>query len=87
MNGLFSKWWALGDSNSRPSPCKGDALPTELNAQFILFIFQTVWCLEVFLAKLMLARTFFIVNTYYETFLFLLRLIICGSFSYLKERV
>ena len=26
------KWWALGDSNSRPSPCKGDALPTELNA-------------------------------------------------------
>ena len=26
------KWWALRDSNPRPSPCKGDALPAELNA-------------------------------------------------------
>ena len=25
-------WWALEDSNFWPSPCKGDALPTELNA-------------------------------------------------------
>src|SRR6185436_11051375 len=25
-----SEWWRRGDSNSLPSPCKGDALPTEL---------------------------------------------------------
>src|SRR5690606_18328954 len=24
-------WWVLGGSNLRPSPCKGDALPTELS--------------------------------------------------------
>src|SRR3954469_307522 len=28
------KWWALRVSNPRPSPCKGDALPTELSARF-----------------------------------------------------
>ena len=27
------KWWALRGSNSRHLPCKGSALPTELNAQ------------------------------------------------------
>jgi hypothetical protein len=27
-------WWALRGSNPRPSPCKGDALPTELSARF-----------------------------------------------------
>ena len=27
------KWWVLRDSNSRPSRCKRDALPTELNTQ------------------------------------------------------
>ena len=26
-------WWRRGDSNSLPSPCKGDALPTELRPQ------------------------------------------------------
>src|SRR5438132_9842142 len=26
-------WWALRDSNPRPSPCKGDALPAELSAR------------------------------------------------------
>ena len=26
-------WWAVRDSNPRPSPCKGDALPTELTAR------------------------------------------------------
>src|SRR5262245_26643996 len=26
--------WALRGSNPRPSPCKGDALPTELSARF-----------------------------------------------------
>ena len=26
------KWWALKDSNLRPSRCKRDALPTELSA-------------------------------------------------------
>ena len=25
-------WWALRGSNSRPNPCKGSALPTELSA-------------------------------------------------------
>ena len=25
--------WALRDSNPRPSPCKGDALPAELSAR------------------------------------------------------
>lgn len=24
------KWWVMTGSNCRPSPCKGDALPTEL---------------------------------------------------------
>ena len=26
-------WWVLRDSNPRHSPCKGDALPTELSTQ------------------------------------------------------
>ena len=26
-------WWVLRDLNPRHSPCKGDALPTELNTQ------------------------------------------------------
>ena len=26
-------WWVMTGSNCRPSPCKGDALPTELIAQ------------------------------------------------------
>src|ERR1043165_8302323 len=26
-------WWALRDSNPRPLPCKGSALPTELSAR------------------------------------------------------
>ena len=26
-------WWVLRGSNPRPSPCKGDALPTELSTQ------------------------------------------------------
>ena len=26
-------WWVLRGSNSRPSPCKGGALPTELSTQ------------------------------------------------------
>ena len=37
---FFFKWWALGDSNSRPSPCKGDALPTELNALLVVLTVQ-----------------------------------------------
>ena len=27
-------WWVLRGSNSRHSPCKGDALPTELSTRF-----------------------------------------------------
>jgi hypothetical protein len=30
---LVSCRWALRDSNPRPSPCKGDALPAELSAR------------------------------------------------------
>ncbi len=30
------QWWALWDSNPRPIPCKGSALPTELNAPVYL---------------------------------------------------
>jgi hypothetical protein len=26
------RWWALQDSNLRPRPCEGRALPTELSA-------------------------------------------------------
>ena len=29
----MKKWWALTGSNRRHPPCKGGALPTELNAQ------------------------------------------------------
>ena len=29
-------WWSWGDSNPLPSPCKGDALPDELQPQEIL---------------------------------------------------
>src|SRR5690606_13651719 len=28
-----TKWWVLRDLNPRHSPCKGDALPTELNTR------------------------------------------------------
>ena len=31
-------WWALRGSNSRPNPCKGSALPTELSARFRVFL-------------------------------------------------
>ena len=30
-------WWALRGSNSRPNPCKGSALPTELSARLTVF--------------------------------------------------
>ena len=30
---LKNSWWVLRGSNPRPSPCKGDALPAELNTQ------------------------------------------------------
>src|SRR4051794_5617869 len=33
LDGLRTRW-ALRVSNPRPSPCKGDALPTELSARF-----------------------------------------------------
>ncbi|VXC33044.1 hypothetical protein MASSI9I_60283 [Massilia sp. 9I] len=29
-------WWALRGSNSRPNPCKGSALPTELSARYFI---------------------------------------------------
>ena len=29
-----SGWWSRGDSNSRPPPCKGGALPTKLRPPF-----------------------------------------------------
>lgn len=32
VNDSFGLQWAVQDSNLRPSPCKGDALPTELTA-------------------------------------------------------
>ena len=28
-------WWVLRGSNSRPTPCKGAALPTELNTRIL----------------------------------------------------
>ncbi|EST58285.1 hypothetical protein K151_1016 [Proteus hauseri ZMd44] len=34
------KWWAVLGSNQRPPPCKGDALPTELTAHFIMTKFS-----------------------------------------------
>ncbi len=27
-------WWRVGDSNPRPLPCEGSALPTELTPHF-----------------------------------------------------
>ena len=36
---LKFKWWALRGSNSRHLPCKGSALPTELNAHTIIQFF------------------------------------------------
>ena len=39
-----NKWWAMTDSNRRPSRCKRDALPTELIALFI-----RLWTLLVLL--------------------------------------
>ena len=35
---FHKKWWMLGDSNPRPSPCKGDALPTELSIHTYIYI-------------------------------------------------
>ena len=35
---VLSKWWAIRDSNPKPSPCKGDALPIELIARSNNFI-------------------------------------------------
>ncbi len=31
---LNLQWWVMTGSNCRPSPCKGDALPTELITQY-----------------------------------------------------
>ena len=33
---LKNSWWVLRGSNPRPSPCKGDALPAELNTQELM---------------------------------------------------
>ena len=35
---VLIKWWAIRDSNPKPSPCKGDALPIELIARPINYI-------------------------------------------------
>ena len=32
------QWWAMRDSNSRPSRCKRDALPTELIALGLILL-------------------------------------------------
>ena len=41
-------WWALEDSNFWPSPCKGDALPTELNALALRHIYtiSNIFCCQ-----------------------------------------
>ena len=36
------KWWRLTGSNRWPSACKADALPTELNLQFLVPIYNTI---------------------------------------------
>ena len=35
---ILLKWWALRGSNSRHLPCKGSALPTELNAHTVYYV-------------------------------------------------
>ena len=47
-------WWALRDLNSRHPPCKGGALPTELNALNILLSFRASKGGFIGLAKLSL---------------------------------
>ena len=40
------KWWAVRGSNSRPSGCKPDALPTELTApinSMIILYFESLY--------------------------------------------
>src|SRR6266571_5075543 len=34
---MFSDWWVLRGSNSRPTPCKGAALPTELSPHTVAY--------------------------------------------------
>ena len=33
---IMIKWWVLTGSNRRPTPCKGAALPAELNTHLAL---------------------------------------------------
>ena len=38
---MMQSWWALRGSNSRPNPCKGSALPTELSARTLRLLHPT----------------------------------------------
>ena len=44
-------WWALRGSNSRHPPCKGGALPTELNAQnkFVYLYYYIIFFCQAFI--------------------------------------
>ena len=46
------KWWALRGSNSRHLPCKGSALPTELNAR--IYFVQKLYIKKKFMSTFFL---------------------------------
>ena len=61
-----NKWWMLRGSNPRPSPCKGDALPTELSIQCI-FRVNALIIYHLYLYKSITFLKFFL---FFSTFLF-----------------
>ena len=46
--GLPRPWWVLRGSNLRPSPCKGDALPTELSTRKGLRVYGILYLFASF---------------------------------------
>jgi hypothetical protein len=55
----FTHWWAVTDSNRRPSRCKRDALPAELTARDRSFIWRQrkVWSHTGFAASMAVQRS------------------------------
>ena len=75
-------WWVLRDLNPRPSPCKGDALPTELNTHNYYLIFScvtlitryTFWSVTTGTCKIYTTKNKILCQDFCETFFYYLRL-------------
>lgn len=73
------KWWALRGSNSRHLPCKGSALPTELNAR--IYFVQKLYIKKKFMSTFFLCFFYSLINHCTITISIFLSCFSIGKFS------